>query len=43
MGEEVKGLKDFKKWVAEDLFGFPDMKITVLDDFGDQNKITGES
>jgi predicted ester cyclase len=39
MGEEVKGLDEFKKWVAEDLSAFPDMKITILDDFGDQNKI----
>jgi steroid delta-isomerase-like uncharacterized protein len=39
MGEEVKGLEEFKKWVAEDLSAFPDMKITILDDFGDQNKI----
>jgi hypothetical protein len=26
-------------WVSEDLSAFPDMKITILDDFGDQNKI----
>ena len=39
MGEEVSGLEDFKQWVAEDLSAFPDMKVTILDDFGEQNKI----
>ena len=39
MGEEVRGLEEFKKWVAEDLSAFPDMKVTILDDFGEQNKI----
>jgi predicted ester cyclase len=39
MGEEVRGIEEFKKWVSEDLSAFPDMKVTVLDDFGDQNKI----
>ncbi len=39
MGEEVKSLEEFKKWVAEDLSAFPDMKVTILDDFGEQNKI----
>ena len=39
MSEEVNGLEEFKKWVAEDLSAFPDMKVTVLDGFGDQNKI----
>jgi predicted ester cyclase len=39
MGEEVNGLDEFKKWVAEDLTAFPDMKITILDNFGYQNKI----
>ena len=39
MGEEVKTLEEFKKWVAEDLSAFPDMKVTILDDFGEQNKI----
>ena len=28
MAEEVKGLEEFKKWVAEDLSAFPDMQIT---------------
>src|SRR3954454_14308589 len=39
MGEEVSGLEKFKQWVAEDLSAFPDMKITILDDFGEGNKI----
>jgi steroid delta-isomerase-like uncharacterized protein len=39
MGEEVKGIEEFKKWVSEDLSAFPDMKVTILDDFGDQNKV----
>jgi len=37
--EEVRSLEEFKKWVSEDLSAFPDMKITVLDAFGEQNKI----
>ena len=39
MGEEVRGLEEFKQWVAEDLSAFPDMKVTILDEFGEQNKI----
>ena len=39
VGEEVRGLEEFKKWVAEDLSAFPDMKVTIVDDFGEQNKI----
>ena len=39
MGEEIKGIENFKQWVAEDLSAFPDMKITILDDFGEENKI----
>jgi steroid delta-isomerase-like uncharacterized protein len=39
MGEEVTGLENFKQWVDEDLSAFPDMKVTILDGFGDQNKI----
>jgi steroid delta-isomerase-like uncharacterized protein len=39
VAEEVKGLEEFKSWVTEDLDAFPDMKITILDDFGEQNKI----
>ena len=39
MDEEIKGIEDFKKWVSEDLSAFPDMKVTILDDFGDENKM----
>ncbi|MGH9983725.1 MAG: ester cyclase [Nitrososphaeraceae archaeon] len=39
MGEEVRGIEEFKKWVSEDLSAFADMKVTILDDFGDQNKL----
>ena len=39
MGEEIRSLDEFKRWVAEDLSAFPDMKITILDDFGEENKI----
>jgi steroid delta-isomerase-like uncharacterized protein len=38
MAEEVKGLEDFKNWVGEDLSAFPDMKITIVDAFGEDNK-----
>jgi len=37
--EEVRSLEKFKKWVDEDLSAFPDMKVTIVDDFGEQNKI----
>ncbi len=39
MAEEVRGIEEFKKWVSEDLSAFPDMKVTIVDDFGDQNKM----
>jgi len=39
VAEEVKGLEEFKKWVSEDLSAFPDMKVTIVDDFGEQNKV----
>jgi steroid delta-isomerase-like uncharacterized protein len=39
VGEEVKSLEKFNQWVAEDLSAFPDMKVTILDDFGEQNKV----
>ena len=38
-GEEVRNLEEFKKWVAEDLSAFPDMKITIVEDFGEENKL----
>jgi steroid delta-isomerase-like uncharacterized protein len=39
MAEEVRSLEEFKKWVAEDLSAFPDMKITIVDEFGEENKL----
>jgi steroid delta-isomerase-like uncharacterized protein len=39
MGEEVKSLEEFKKWVVEDLSAFPDMRITIVDALGEQNKV----
>jgi steroid delta-isomerase-like uncharacterized protein len=39
MAEEVKSLEEFKKWVAEDLSAFPDMRITIVDALGEQNKV----
>ena len=39
VGEEVRSLEEFKKWVAEDLSAFPDMKITIVEDFGEENKL----
>ena len=39
MAEEVRGIEEFKKWVSEDLSAFPDMKVTIEDAFGDQNKM----
>jgi len=37
--EEVRGLEDFKKWVGEDLSAFSDMRITILDEIEEQNKV----
>lgn len=39
MAEEVRNLEDFKKWVSEDLSAFPDMKVTIVEIFGEENKI----
>ena len=39
MAEEVRSLDEFKKWVEEDLSAFPDMKVTIVDEFGEQNKV----
>jgi steroid delta-isomerase-like uncharacterized protein len=39
MAEEVRGLEEFKRWVAEDLSAFPDMKVTIADDLAEQNKV----
>lgn len=37
--EEVQGLENFQQWLAEDHKAFPDMQITVVDDFGEQDKV----
>ena len=39
IAEEVRGLEDFKKWVGEDLSAFSDMRITILDEIKEQNKV----
>jgi steroid delta-isomerase-like uncharacterized protein len=39
MGEEVKNLPEFKRWINEDLSAFPDMTIKVLDDLGEKDKV----
>jgi len=37
--EEVKGLENFKQWVGGDLKAFPDINITIVDSFGEQDKL----
>ena len=37
--EVVKGLENFKQWIGEDLKAFPDMNITIVDSFGEQDKL----
>ena len=37
--DEVKGLENFKQWIGEDLKAFPDMNITIIDTFGEQDKV----
>jgi steroid delta-isomerase-like uncharacterized protein len=39
IAEEVRGLEDFRKWVGEDLSAFSDMRITILDEIEEQNKV----
>ena len=39
VGEEVRSLEEFKKWVAEDLSAFPDMKVTIIEEIGEENKL----
>jgi len=39
VAEEVKGLDNFKEWLAEDRKTFPDMQITILDECAEQNKV----
>ena len=37
--EEVNGLENFKQWIDGDLKAFPDMNITIVDIFGEQDKL----
>jgi len=37
--EEVRGLEEFKEWIAMDRKALPDMEITILDDIAEQNKV----
>jgi steroid delta-isomerase-like uncharacterized protein len=37
--EEVKGLENFKQWIDGDLKAFPDMNITIVYIFGEQDKL----
>jgi predicted SnoaL-like aldol condensation-catalyzing enzyme len=37
--EEVKGLENFKQWIDGDLKAFPDINITIVDSFGEQDKL----
>lgn len=37
--EDVKGLDNFKEWLAEDGKTFPDMQITILDECAELNKV----
>ena len=37
--EEVKGLENFKQWIGGDLKAFPDINITIVDSFGEQDKL----
>ena len=37
--EEVQGLENFKQWLAEDHKAFPDMHITMVDEFGEGDKV----
>lgn len=39
MFDQVRGLQDFKRWIAEDQKAFSDMKLTIEDDFAEQNKV----
>ena len=37
--EEVNGLDEFKKWIRGDHESFPDMHVTIVDDFAEQDKV----
>ena len=36
---QVNGLEEFKKWVGEDVSAFSNINVTILDEFGEQNKL----
>jgi predicted ester cyclase len=36
---KVSGLEEFKKWIGDDLSAFSNIQVTVLDVFGEQNKV----
>ena len=37
--EEIKGIENFKQWIVEDLKAFHDMNVTIVDEFGEGNKV----
>ena len=37
--EEIKGIENFKRWIGEDLKAFHDMKVTIIDEIGEGNKV----
>ena len=37
--EEIKGIENFKRWIGEDLKAFHDMNVTIVDEFGEGNKV----
>ena len=37
--QEIRGLEDFKNSILEDRKAFPDMQVTIVDDFAEQNKV----
>ena len=38
-GEDVRGIENFKKWIASDRAAFPDMRFTIVDSIAESNKI----
>jgi predicted ester cyclase len=37
--EEIKGIDNFKHWVGQDLKAFQDMNVTIVDAFGEGDKV----
>jgi hypothetical protein len=37
--EELRGLEDFKEWIAGDRKALPDMEVTAVDNIEEQNKL----